>query len=466
MRRYRLLSAASLLGIALAMTSCGLKARPWGNDGDLPETPVDDMAERPVPSFWDLSVFSTIDDVPGIAARLGLSDAHRAGLRGGDVTIAVLDNGFQGIESSAGVILPADTRVVQTTLSSAGPSSAGGAHGLKMAEIAYAVATGGHLWRALDRGPRVLLMNTNGWTNLNAAVERLIAERVDIVLYAQVWEYGGNGDGRGFINALVNRALDAGILWVNAAGNFAGSVWRGPVRYTSDGALTMPHQGRYARFRVASPDTPVKITLAWNDFADTNQYRTARDLDLVVETEDGRVLDRSNLIQDGREHRAGERSPDGREYSAHAREIVRQVLPAGVYRVRVDVMSRQWASDSWAQVAVDGEGVDMIDDPAARTVMVPADNPRVLTVGATDSAKSSSGVAASTVTKPDVSVPSALRFSDGRSVDGTSAATAQAVGALAVWRGYCGAMDPARAARVLKWTSSGGSVSLPAVCGL
>ena len=35
--------------------------------------------------------------------------------------------------------------------------------------------------------------------------------QVDIILYAQNWQYGGNFDGGGFINSVVEEALSAGI---------------------------------------------------------------------------------------------------------------------------------------------------------------------------------------------------------------------------------------------------------------
>jgi hypothetical protein len=264
--------------------------------------------------------------------------------------------------------------------------------------------------------------------------------------------------------------VDAGILWVNAAGNFGKSTWRGPVRYNvvnGRSTLSMPHQGRYVRVRVANDNTPVKFVLSWNDFTNSPEYRTSQDLNLFVENSSGGLEGASVMVQDGIEHDAAEARAAGKVYSAHAREVVKATLAAGIYRVRVEVASSNWRRDSWAQVTVDGAGVEVLDQPARQTVLAPADNPRVLTVGADDTDISASGVAGMPwVTKPDVRIPSRLTFSDGLTVDGTSAATAQAVGALAVWKSYCGtAMTPERAARLLGRVRLM-SLSIDTVCGL
>ena len=50
------------------------------------------------------------------------------------------------------------------------------------------------------------------------AVETVAHENFDLVLYAQNWEFGGNGDSKGFINALVNQATQAGVIWMQVSG--------------------------------------------------------------------------------------------------------------------------------------------------------------------------------------------------------------------------------------------------------
>ena len=51
---------------------------------------------------------------------------------------------------------------------------------------------------------------------------------------------------RGFINAVVNKALDAGILWINAAGNFGRLMRIAPVEPMANSG------GDWARFSAGS----------------------------------------------------------------------------------------------------------------------------------------------------------------------------------------------------------------------
>src|SRR5947209_7374915 len=76
-------------------------------------------------------------------------------------------------------------------------------HGLAMAQVVWAV-TGFH-----PGGPKFYLLNANGPTMLRRAVRYAIEQKVDIVLFSDVFEGGGNGDGRGPINRAVADALAA-----------------------------------------------------------------------------------------------------------------------------------------------------------------------------------------------------------------------------------------------------------------
>src|SRR5690606_22710302 len=127
---------------------------------------------------------------------------------------------------------------------------------------------------------KMYLYNANGYSNLVSAIEHLIKEQVDVVLYAQVWEYGGNFDGRGFINQKINEAVAAGVVWINAAGNQGQSSWSGPVALSSSNEVELPYQAyptsahSFVRFTVPLDATDTKIVLAWNDFTDDKNYKT------------------------------------------------------------------------------------------------------------------------------------------------------------------------------------------------
>ena len=65
--------------------------------------------------------------------------------------------------------------------------------------------------------PNIYLLNSHGITNFERAVVYALSEDVDVILYAQNWEFGGNYDGNGFINKIVDRIKNYKTFWINAA---------------------------------------------------------------------------------------------------------------------------------------------------------------------------------------------------------------------------------------------------------
>jgi len=366
-------------------------------------------------------------NLAAIIERFGLAPYHRAGHHGQALTIAILDNGFSHLGSSLGRYLPPDLKVETAPL----PAMQTTTHGTRLAEIVHAVATGHARYDAVRPSPRLLLLNTNGFTNLTAAVDKVIAAKADIVLYAQVWEYGGNGDGEGFINREVKRATDAGVLWINAAGNLGRATWHGPVALAGKD-VKLPYEDRYVRFTVEESGTPVKIVLAWNDFDESKDYKTTQDLDLVLESA-GQELASARLIQDGS-------GASTAAHSAHAREILDVVLAAGTYRLRVEAKSTNFDAASRARITVSGWKTEVIDAALDDTILIPADSPAVLAVGALDDATSGQALARG---KPEVKVVSEVRFGGGASFTGTSAGAALTAGVLAVYMSAHGKMTKA-----------------------
>jgi hypothetical protein len=141
------------------------------------------------------------------------------------VRIAVLDNSFFGYQTEVGKRLPASTQYFPGVTSDADRFEDKSMHGLFMAILIHQIV----LKSGCQANYQLSLFNSNGLTKFTDAVNSVIRDGHDIVLYSQVWEYGGNGDSRGFINAIVNKALDAGILWINAAGNFGRLMRIAPV---------------------------------------------------------------------------------------------------------------------------------------------------------------------------------------------------------------------------------------------
>src|SRR5205823_14786722 len=119
-------------------------------------------------------------------------------------------------------------------------------------------------------------------TMLRRAVRYAIERKVDLILFSGSFEGGGNGDGRGPINRIVAEATARDILWVNAAGNYGGRVYNGPVRVLGDGYLRLRDGADVAalRFRNHLDENTVTVTLTWDDYREQEDAGTDKDLDL------------------------------------------------------------------------------------------------------------------------------------------------------------------------------------------
>ena len=419
------LVSASIFGVS----ACG-DVQTWLKGGEKPETSAPEVVTgQELPE--DPAFAASLVNSDYLNRSVNLRPWLERGFHGGNQTIAILDNGFAGLEASRGKNLPPNLTVFQGPIA----NSADTIHGTKLAEVIFAMTSGSPDWHRRSEHPRLKLYNANGFTNFSAAVDQAIQDRVDIIVYSQVWEFGGNFDGRGFINAAVNKATSAGILWINAAGNYAASSWQGPLVANFDSTARLPFEGKFVRLVVEEPQTSVKVTLSWNDFSDSKDWRTSRDLDLALLDRNGREIAVGRKIQDGFDH--------GRDanYSAHARETLETTLPQGVYLLRVDMRSRNFDQNSRIRLAANGRGVSFADQATDASVMIPADNPNVLTVGASDDELSSFGRTNGGITKPEVLAPSILEFESGISFQGSSSAAAVAAATIALYREACGPLS-------------------------
>lgn len=358
-----------------------------------------------------MALATELYDAQGHRAKLGLNafPANDA-LRG--LKIAVLDAGFQGFKADEG-LLPSSAELIENYVGRPrGNPLEPVSHGLYMAQIIWAM-TGGDA-----KGPKFYLLNASGMTNLRSAVAFAIEKKVDLVLYSQNWELGGNFDGRGFINQLVNKATSKGILWINAAGNYGGKVHNGPVP-----ASCLRFKNLYDRNKLA-------VTLSWNDFRETEEYHTSKDFDFeVVNTATQKIVATAARAQIER--------GDGRERSIHARERVSFQAERGEYCVRVKKIAGDFLDSDRIRLTVMTENkpddsVEFTDRTDGGEIMVPGDNPTVITVGST-APQSAKGPTADGRVKPDLILDAAeAKFTDGFISMGTSNAAAFFAGIAAV----------------------------------
>jgi len=434
-----------------AATGCG-DVKSWlsnekykGEQASAPEVTSNEFADDP-------AFKAALVNTDYLTRSVNLRPWLDQGIHGRGRTIAILDNGFAGLQSSLGKTLPPDLTVFKGPIDNEAPTL----HGTKLAEVIFALTSGSADWSSTSRHPVIKLYNANGFSNFTAAVDQAINDKVDIIVYSQVWEFGGNFDGGGFINSAVNKATSAGILWINAAGNYASSSWQGPLVQNADNTARLPFEDKYVRLVVNEHASPVKITLSWNDFADTKEWRTSRDLDLILLDKNGRELASGRKIQDGQDHG---RDPS---YSAHARESIDVELSPGIYLLRIDIRSRNFDLNSRLRISANGPDVSFVDQATDASIMIPADNPNVLTVGASDDTASSYGRTATGLQKPEVVAPSIIQFESGISFQGSSSAAAVAAAVIAVYQEVCG---PVSRADIVQRINSG-ALSQQSVKGL
>lgn len=154
-------------------------------------------------------------------SKLNATAWHSAappGFTGAGVKVAVIDLGFAALQQSidAGE-LPAGVEVVNRC----GGRLTSTNHGTGVAEVVRDVAPGAEL----------TLICVFDEVDLALAVDDARARGAKVIVHSVLWLNSGRGDGGGgpdTPDGLAAAARAAGILWVNAAGNYALKHWSGP----------------------------------------------------------------------------------------------------------------------------------------------------------------------------------------------------------------------------------------------
>ncbi len=364
---------------------------------------------------FSTEIVSETLDALAVAVGLG-STAPAAGAR--KLKIAVLDNGFRDFKKARGVTLPSTTKL-HTGPTAVDPKFEEG-HGTKIAEILA------HLLDRSETKYELHLFHAFGYSNLSTAINSVIKDKFDLVLYSQVWEYGGNGDGRGFINRLVNTATESGVTWVNATGNFAKSTYRAPVERTVDDWAYLPGPNGSVQIRCfpSKKNTcNLRVVLSWNSFSDDVKFGTDKDLDLVLTDDTSKILHTGGLLQ---KKTVG---PTEQGVSLYPREIVEAEVKPGLYYARVKIRSNNFQKYDELKIMSSGDFTEMLNRTEGETLLPPADNASVISVGASDTERSSFSRSNS---KPDLSSLSLIKTADGGQFKGSSNSAAAYAARIAV----------------------------------
>ena len=302
---------------------------------------------------------------------------NEAGFNGEGIKVGIIENsgegGFLGYQQLMGTELPTGvearcyTRIGQF-VSDIGICDTGGDHGTNVAET------------VADIAPEVSLYIANPGTaaDLRSTVNWMVSEGVSVINHSAVWTFGGPPDGSWdypfSVKNSVKRAMDAGIVWVNSAGNDARRTWFGPTTFTDGGEnfefLEFQSNDIFNDMAMETGDR-VSINLRWDD----NWAGARRDLDLSLWSHSEEEIVAASL--DYQNGLPGEFPIERLSFTAPRQ---------GVYGIVVSI-SVEDAPDkpNWAQLIIGGHDISEIESfTLAGSIGSPAElsDPRMMAVGA------------------------------------------------------------------------------------
>ncbi len=271
-------------------------------------------------------------------------------------------------------------------------------HGVSIAEAVHDIAPDAELFMARATSPQ----------EVRAGADWLINKGVDVIVHAAGWHYDGPGDGTSpFASSplkAVDRAVAAGITWVNAAGNQALNSWFGT---SSDYAINKVSS------IIRGPD--FRNLIVFNPFASTDDQKTclpfvaygfpisvenlSKDLKPNIyfyhlrwaDDWSGADFDLDLLIDYPRTGTKG-KAIYGKGYPVEAvKDIVTTAKPGSCLRVRINPRRGQPdAKPAWVQIQIlnapNNTAPGLSRTPVGYSVVNPAEsaNPGLIAVAAAD----------------------------------------------------------------------------------
>ena len=192
-----------------------------------------------------------------------------AGYAGQGVKVGVIDRGFSGFAEIMGSEVPATVEArcyIWLGQHSQDPAdcSDAGTHGTIVSESVMDIAPEAALY----------ISDPQSLSELRDAVDWMISEGVSVINHSRLWSFDGPGDGTSPLSISplnsIDRAVAAGIVWVNAAGNQARGTWfkRGPFDYTTvniDGEEIRFLRFSGSEFRNEGSYIGGRLDLRWSD---------------------------------------------------------------------------------------------------------------------------------------------------------------------------------------------------------
>jgi subtilisin family serine protease len=240
---------------------------------------------------------------------------------------------------------------VTTKFYGSGDDIYGSEHGTACAEIIYDIAPDAQFFLTQPR-TEVELGNAVNWC---------ISQGVNVISYSMGWHItAGPLDGTGVINGIVNNAVNYGIAWVNSAGNYAKAHWGGDF-YDPDGDGFHNFSGSVEVNGFETWGESVIIGMIWDDpWGFSNN-----DYDLYVYR-----LDTLTIVALSVDPQDGDDDP-----IEYIKFIPIQSVPYAFVIKKYRGLPKNIHVNFLTKNALDYQ-------VPATSILIPADNPNVITVGA------------------------------------------------------------------------------------
>ncbi len=235
----------------------------------------------------------------GYAAVMG-RDWQADGYDGTGVRVGIVDVGFARFDE-VGDEVP----VATTTDFSRGRVDAY-AHGTAVTEVVYDFAPGADYY----------LATFDTEVEFGEVLAWLVEQQVDVINGSIGFDNSAHADGYSYVTRLVEHAVDAGVIYVAAAGNENDKYRVGALGWADGGGISLAEA---VATHLWTSGGFVRASLRWSEpFGGA-----ATDLDLILYNEDGSECGRSTDPQDGDD------DPYEMVYASDCSELVTAVVVAG-----------------------------------------------------------------------------------------------------------------------------------------
>lgn len=246
----------------------------------------------------------------------------------------------------------------------------------------------------------VYVLPAHTFSDIKNSIHQAIELDIDLVVHPNVWETLGFGENDSYLRPYIDEAIDSGIFWLNAAGNFQNMVYKGAILPLYKGFVDL--DGPNDSLEILCHHRPsedgiedgceLKVALVWDDFKlddGNNILPTHKDLDLLLYDEAMNLVASSKLVQflDPNSLNVSKES-----ISNFPSERLTYKMQSGhTYRLKIAAQSSNFTAENWFRVTVAGDFVELLTKPKydIKRLIAPADHPNVIVFGDSSSRLSS-----------------------------------------------------------------------------